>query len=174
MMGVLLLIGSGYEEPSIIDKLLDVENVPGKPEYAMVDGHPLIFLDAEFDGVSWRRSPQAYQRLTDCLLQTRSKQATQLAYTEGLIDIVLNSRLQSSSSVETVRWADHPLCDPRSGLQDPLLPRSALGKRKSYRPLLEREKGPPYEKRLATLQARQAAQKSHDARYATAEKLDMS
>lgn len=56
MMSVLVLIGNGSEDLSIIDKLLDTENVQGRPSYSSVSGMPLLFYEAEYreDDIDWR------------------------------------------------------------------------------------------------------------------------
>ncbi|XP_068622032.1 tRNA pseudouridine(38/39) synthase [Battus philenor] len=49
IMGLLLLIGQGYEEPSIITQLLDVENNPRKPQYNMALDVPLNLFHCSYD-----------------------------------------------------------------------------------------------------------------------------
>ena len=38
MAAVLLMVGRGEEQPSIVQRLLDVEGTPGKPQYNMASG----------------------------------------------------------------------------------------------------------------------------------------
>lgn len=38
----------------IIDQLLDVENEPCKPQYAMAADFPLVLYDCAYEGISWR------------------------------------------------------------------------------------------------------------------------
>jgi len=45
---VLFLVGQGLESPDIIDRLLDVEQTPGRPHYAMADDAPLVLWDCVF------------------------------------------------------------------------------------------------------------------------------
>lgn len=56
MMSVLVHIGSGTEDSSIIDVLLDTERVQGRPSYASLGGAPLLFHEAEYreEDVHWR------------------------------------------------------------------------------------------------------------------------
>ncbi|KAJ2063261.1 pseudouridine synthase deg1 [Coemansia sp. S146] len=55
MMAILFHVGQGLEEPSIVDKMLDVENMDGKPEYEMACDVPLVLADCAFDttDVQW-------------------------------------------------------------------------------------------------------------------------
>lgn len=48
MVGILFLIGQGLESPSLIEKLLDVQSIPGKPQYEMADDAPLVLWDCVF------------------------------------------------------------------------------------------------------------------------------
>ncbi|XP_014355329.2 tRNA pseudouridine(38/39) synthase, partial [Papilio machaon] len=49
IMGLLLLIGEGNEEPDVISKLLDVENYPRKPQYNMALDLPLNLYNCSYD-----------------------------------------------------------------------------------------------------------------------------
>lgn len=48
LVAVLFLVGQGYEDPSIVDKLLDVEQTPSKPVYDMASDAPLVLWDCVF------------------------------------------------------------------------------------------------------------------------------
>ena len=48
MVAVLFLIGQGLEQPSLIDKLLDVRSYPRRPIYEMADDAPLVLWDCVF------------------------------------------------------------------------------------------------------------------------------
>ena len=45
---VIFMIGNGFESPSIITELLDVEKHPGKPSYPLADEKPLVLHDCAF------------------------------------------------------------------------------------------------------------------------------
>lgn len=47
---VLFLVGQGFESPDIVSKLLDVEKMPGRPNYTMADDAPLVLWDCVFPG----------------------------------------------------------------------------------------------------------------------------
>ncbi|KAK0792403.1 pseudouridine synthase deg1 [Friedmanniomyces endolithicus] len=48
MVAILFLVGQGYEQPDIVDHLLDVEKCPGKPVYEMADDRPLVLWECIF------------------------------------------------------------------------------------------------------------------------------
>lgn len=48
MVAILFLIGQGLESPNLIDKMLDVDNNPLKPQYEMADDAPLVLWDCVF------------------------------------------------------------------------------------------------------------------------------
>lgn len=48
LVAILFLVGQGYENPHIVDKLLDVERTPSRPVYEMASDTPLILWDCIF------------------------------------------------------------------------------------------------------------------------------
>jgi tRNA pseudouridine38/39 synthase len=48
LVAVLFLVGQGYEAPSIVDDLLDMENTPARPVYEMASDIPLVLWDCIF------------------------------------------------------------------------------------------------------------------------------
>ncbi|CAK7914144.1 tRNA pseudouridine(38/39) synthase [[Candida] anglica] len=53
MMAILFLVGQKLESPEIIDKLLDVTQVTGRPVYEMADDLPLVLYDCVFPEMEW-------------------------------------------------------------------------------------------------------------------------
>ncbi|KAJ2511883.1 pseudouridine synthase deg1 [Coemansia sp. RSA 2049] len=55
MVAILFLVGQGLEAPNIVDQMLDVQGVGGKPEYEMAADTPLVLADCVFDraDVDW-------------------------------------------------------------------------------------------------------------------------
>ncbi|KAJ1805091.1 pseudouridine synthase deg1, partial [Coemansia sp. RSA 2598] len=55
MMAILFLVGQHLESPDIVDRLVDVATLTGKPEYEMASDAPLVLADCAFDekDVSW-------------------------------------------------------------------------------------------------------------------------
>jgi tRNA pseudouridine38/39 synthase len=58
VIGVLFLVGSKLEQPSLVSSLLDVDNNPSKPHYQMGDPLPLTLHECGYehgpDGLDWR------------------------------------------------------------------------------------------------------------------------
>jgi len=63
MMGCLFLVGKGFEEPELIDKMLDVELTPSKPHYDMASETGLVLYNCAFEGLEWTQSPENTQRV---------------------------------------------------------------------------------------------------------------
>ncbi|OLL24432.1 tRNA pseudouridine(38/39) synthase [Neolecta irregularis DAH-3] len=53
MMAILFRVGQGIEEPEIVLKLMDTENVSVRPNYPYAWDTPLVLYDTSFDGVQW-------------------------------------------------------------------------------------------------------------------------
>ncbi|RLU25664.1 hypothetical protein DMN91_001821, partial [Ooceraea biroi] len=53
LMGILLLVGQGKEEPEIILKLLDIETCPQKPQYNMAHEVPLNLWYCDYKDAQW-------------------------------------------------------------------------------------------------------------------------
>uniref|UniRef100_A0A1B6I341 Pseudouridine synthase I TruA alpha/beta domain-containing protein n=1 Tax=Homalodisca liturata TaxID=320908 RepID=A0A1B6I341_9HEMI len=53
IMGVLVLIGRGQEDPEIICQLLDTTTFPRKPQYCLAVGEPLNLFHCDFDLDNW-------------------------------------------------------------------------------------------------------------------------
>lgn len=45
---ILFLVGQGLESPDVVDKLLDIQQTPGRPHYTMADDAPLVLWDCIF------------------------------------------------------------------------------------------------------------------------------
>ena len=70
---VLLMIGRGEEQPSIIHTLLDVERTPRKPQYIMASEEPLLLYSCCYQGLQFRRSPKAYKELKEGMHEAISR-----------------------------------------------------------------------------------------------------
>ncbi|NWU97100.1 PUS3 synthase, partial [Upupa epops] len=75
MMAVLFLIGQGLESPDIINKLLDVEKNPQKPQYSMAVEFPLVLYDCEFENLQWLYDRQVQEFNITHLQQLWANQA---------------------------------------------------------------------------------------------------
>lgn len=61
---VLLMVGRGQEQPSIMQQLLDIGRFPSKPQYALAEDEPLLLFSCGFEGIQWHRSEAS---LAKCL-----------------------------------------------------------------------------------------------------------
>lgn len=52
LVAILFLVGQGYEQPDIVDKLLDVQQLPGRPVFEMASDVPLVLWDCVFPDLS--------------------------------------------------------------------------------------------------------------------------
>lgn len=57
MIGVLFLVGQGFEKPEIVTQMLDIASNPRKPAFAMADEVPLVLWDCLFPANGDRDSP---------------------------------------------------------------------------------------------------------------------
>ena len=48
LVAILFLVGQGYEQPTIVDELLDTQTCPSRPVYEMADDRPLVLWDCVF------------------------------------------------------------------------------------------------------------------------------
>uniref|UniRef100_A0A6B2FZN1 tRNA pseudouridine synthase n=1 Tax=Myxobolus squamalis TaxID=59785 RepID=A0A6B2FZN1_MYXSQ len=51
---VLVSVGLGYEDISIVEKLLNINEYPDKPAYSLLSGLPLILYDCAYENVEWQ------------------------------------------------------------------------------------------------------------------------
>ncbi|XP_067014520.2 tRNA pseudouridine(38/39) synthase [Anabrus simplex] len=52
IMGILLLVGGGYEHPDVVKELLEVEERPHKPQYNLASELPLNLFHCDYEGSS--------------------------------------------------------------------------------------------------------------------------
>ncbi|KAI4887454.1 hypothetical protein NFI96_017434, partial [Prochilodus magdalenae] len=119
MMAVLLLIGRKLEAPEIINKLVDVENNPRKPQYSMAVDYPLVLYDCHFDGLSWNHESEEGSHVLSSFHQHWTQTAVKAQVLHGMIQGLQSSATdKASSSME---------CWLMEG-----------SRQRNYRPLLER------------------------------------
>ncbi|CAF1392575.1 unnamed protein product [Adineta steineri] len=68
VVAILLSIGQGKEEISLIKALLDIEKYPCTPNYQIASELPLVLFDCQFNDVNWICDQNAL-RITICHLQ---------------------------------------------------------------------------------------------------------
>jgi len=92
MVAILFLIGRGKEEPEVITDMLDIENMPRKPQYDMASEVPLILKDCAFENVNFSFDPvanldlwQTYQKRIEDMAITRVLNEMILRYSQNII-----------------------------------------------------------------------------------------
>ncbi|XP_066538703.1 tRNA pseudouridine(38/39) synthase [Hoplias malabaricus] len=98
MMAVLILIGQKLESPEIIDKLVDVENNPRKPQYSMAVDYPLVLYECHFEDLSWNKETEEESHVLSSLQQHWTQTAVKAQVLHGMIQGLQNSVTDKSSS----------------------------------------------------------------------------
>ncbi|KAF2359604.1 Pseudouridine synthase I TruA alpha/beta domain [Trinorchestia longiramus] len=122
IMAILLLVGLGKEEPTVVSALLDVKKHPRKPQYSLANEVPLCLFTSEYpaDVVQWTYSSSAVHRVQSHMQRLWAHHAVR------------------SSMLERM------LCDLAcvAGCVDPVVEQHAFlapTLSKQYRPLLQRK-----------------------------------
>jgi len=123
------MVGEGLEEPGVVKELLDVERVTCKPQFKMADPEPLLLYECayeELDG-GWIR-PEGVLRAFD----REVDQEVRMLMTKAQVLLATRDRVLGSGSGD--------------------VPMAAAGRaaaRQRHVPLLERNREPSIEGRLA-------------------------
>ncbi|NXN99915.1 PUS3 synthase, partial [Rhinopomastus cyanomelas] len=146
MMAILFLIGQGLESPDIINKLLDVEKNPQKPQYSMAVEFPLVLYDCEFENLQWLYDRQVQEFNVTHLQQLWADQAVKTQVLRDMLrglDTAPVAVVKSPGSSRMMPWgeAQPPLCNQVSSFVEGI-------KTRTYRPLLERPKCEGLESRI--------------------------
>ncbi|KAI1780954.1 pseudouridine synthase [Hypoxylon cercidicola] len=149
MVSVIFMVGQGLEDPSIIDRLLDIEVEPKKPNYQLADEIPLVLWDCVFprdekpeNALEWvylgEENPQNQHGITGLLSQMWEY------WRERKMDELLSSQLLNLVSAQ----ADITLRrDPRAPPHVPVTTRTFEGGNKErlvgkYQPMLQKKRLP--------------------------------
>ncbi|KAI0901007.1 pseudouridine synthase [Annulohypoxylon nitens] len=149
MAAVIFLVGQGLEDPSVIDKLFDVEAEPRRPNYVLAEDTPLVLWDCIFprpnkpeNAVNWvylgEDSPTNQHGVTGLMSLVWEY------WREKKMDELLASQLFNMVSSQ----ADISLCkDPKAVVQLPASTRTFEGGHKErlvgkYQPVLKRSRLP--------------------------------
>ncbi|KAM4608183.1 tRNA pseudouridine(38/39) synthase isoform 2-T2 [Discoglossus pictus] len=133
IMGILLLVGQGKEQPQVILDLLDVQKNPCKPHYNMAVELPLVLYNCHFDDIQWVTEKEAQSMTVSHLQRIWAQEAmkTQIMYMAlGSLDSV---PVTMETGQDPVPWS---LCQPQvydhsSGLLEGVSARS-------YTPVMKR------------------------------------
>ncbi|KAF2215848.1 hypothetical protein CERZMDRAFT_120080 [Cercospora zeae-maydis SCOH1-5] len=110
LVAVLFLVGQGYEKPSVVDDLLDVQKTPGKPHYEMASDVPLVLWDCIFP--SPEQVLNADHAADDCAVKAGYQDAMNWVY----IGDEAGGREQAKRSTTGVEDGKHG----RNGIMDEL------------------------------------------------------
>uniref|UniRef100_UPI0035900805 tRNA pseudouridine(38/39) synthase n=1 Tax=Myxine glutinosa TaxID=7769 RepID=UPI0035900805 len=114
MMAILLHVGSSHEDPSVVSKLLDVEENPRKPQYTMAPDSHLILHSCEFESMEWQDDINHREYLIGHFQRLWTEQATHCA---------LIGQMLLGLGETQVRHQDEGLMETRSANHRPLLSR---------------------------------------------------
>ncbi|KAJ7523997.1 hypothetical protein O6H91_18G072300 [Diphasiastrum complanatum] len=91
MAAVLLMVGYGYESPSVVQELLDLSITPRKPQYAMASEFPLVLHACAFDNLTFQCSPEATNQVRLHLENLMGQEFIKTAiFQDGLPSVVLS------------------------------------------------------------------------------------
>ncbi|XP_043942553.1 tRNA pseudouridine(38/39) synthase [Protopterus annectens] len=144
MIAVLFLIGQHLEEPDIIDKLLDVQRNPRKPQYSMAVEFPLVLYDCMFEDLDWIYDPDVQHFNVTHLQHQWASYAlkTQILHSmlQGLETVLLAG--EAGRKEESGHEAHKSeICEQASALVEGV-------KTKTYKPLMERQRCEGLESRI--------------------------
>lgn len=149
IVAILLLIGQGKEEISLIKSLLDIEKYPRTPNYQIASELPLVLFDCQFDDINWICDENSL-RLTICHLQ-RHWSSFQIRAT--MIRSMLNQlENQLTSDEQGIILGQLGLIENDSSS----LLSSINNQRKSYQPILTRAVRDSVETKLEKYQNKKA------------------
>ncbi|CAG0894946.1 unnamed protein product, partial [Darwinula stevensoni] len=141
IVAILLLIGEGKEDSSVIQELLDISKNPwlklflfSKPVYAMAHELSLCLFDAQFDGLEWQFDELALKTVILELQEAWARHAIKAEMIRSMLGH-LEPQLPKSAKGQAL-W-----------LQTGVLPRN-------YTPLLQRQKCESLETRIACVNER--------------------
>ena len=186
---VLFLIGRGFEDPSIVLDLLNIDRNPGKPSYPLADERPLVLHDCHYANLSigysvtnlwnvatvqeqqWEEHILAAARIRNC----SSYLQTMMVRIDELLDFA-TSKIQLRTKKR--RAANQQLSDttlvppPTSTLgtitwgealcwleSNGIIPDSSKLVENVYTPLLQRSKGTTYEEKVKAIQLKDSSSK---------------
>ncbi|ESO90936.1 hypothetical protein LOTGIDRAFT_176790 [Lottia gigantea] len=97
IVGVLILVGQGKEDPSIIDELLDIEKHPRKPQYNMASYIPLVLFDCQYEDVEWIYSEESHINNIKHLQDMWSQNSIKTTMIKRMLDSLGEKQIQNSS-----------------------------------------------------------------------------
>ncbi|KAJ1892309.1 pseudouridine synthase deg1 [Kickxella alabastrina] len=175
MMAILFHIGQGFESPEIIDQMMDVQTMSGKPEYEMAADTPLVLTDCRFDAdaVEWIyvRCARDYGNMTvldRTVLRQWEQMTTQSVISGALLQILRTTQVPVVSGTQVVQAAvpwDQQRAAIRKRFEDEGAGQALLGggtvkHMRKYVPIATRNRADPVEDRNRAWLARKMAHRA--------------
>jgi len=98
---ILFLIGKGLEKPDVILQLLDVVQVPNKPNYPLASEIPLILYDAEYEGIEFECEKETSIQTFNYLYQFWKEQYLKSSVILTMLQSLKNDELPESNYKHT-------------------------------------------------------------------------
>jgi len=148
---LLLMVGRGQEEASVVEKLLDISQTPRKPHYTLAPPEALLFSGCDFDPrLRWRRSERALDQARVSvreLLRGRVAGVALLGAAAARLDeLAVETEKSSETKLKSRNPTSSSSPSPLSLFPAPPLP-AAITRR--HVPLFKRGSDPPLEERAA-------------------------
>lgn len=136
IMAVLLLVGQGFEQPTIISKLLNLEECPSKPQYAIASDFPLVLYNAQYDPT---QVPKWIYGKNESVLKDVIGKLHENWIDNAVRSAILKSMIDSLNSI---------FCDQYETCKPQFVPKLMNQRTKTYRSLLERPFGESLESKI--------------------------
>ncbi|XP_033321543.2 tRNA pseudouridine(38/39) synthase [Megalopta genalis] len=119
LMGILLLVGQGKEQPEVITELLDIVNCPRKPQYNLAHELPLNLWYCEYDVNEWYNDKEELMNT----MKTLQKDWTINTIKSSMIENMLSDLEMIMDSNDLVSQSDSLLLGVQSRIYQPLMKR---------------------------------------------------
>lgn len=96
IVSVLFCVGSGVEQPELVQELFDLNKFSWKPLYSLAYELPLVLFDCEFDVPNWRYDEEAMQDAIASLNEFWIESTVKCAVTRCMLQDLEEKRLVGS------------------------------------------------------------------------------
>jgi tRNA pseudouridine38/39 synthase len=167
MVAVLFLIGSGREQPSLIDALLDIRSHPARPTYEMAPDAPLLLYSIQYPGLQWTpHAPNTLAGLAVAWAREAEASALRSAMLHTMRLSLLNATVPppdtGSGGGESAGVSPRPWRELLQQTGEGLPTGGWGGRGGKYIPVLERPTADSLEERTATHEAKKARKEARD------------
>ena len=110
MAAVLFMIGRGFEDTSVLDRLLDTGACPARPPYAMASERALVLFACGYEDLAWRVDRDALAGVCRDLREMHAEAAVRAAMTRDMLDalsgVVVEGNPAADDAGPVVLWRD--------------------------------------------------------------------